>query len=83
MPCPEYETLSQDVVKAMMSEDMARGSSPAQYPYNSDKKRRETIDRASVGVHHAYQRRNQHINECETCKADERKPEQYDQRGHF
>jgi len=83
MPCPEYDKLSDDVNRAMMSEDNARGSSPKQYPHNSEKKRQEAIGNAACGVHQAYGRRNAHISNCEACKADGRKPEQYDSRGHF
>jgi hypothetical protein len=78
-----YNKLSDDVVRAMVSEDMARGSSPKQYPHNSALKRQEAIDTAARGVHQAYWRRNTHISECEACKADGRKQEQYDSRGHF
>lgn len=66
-----------------MSEDMARQSSPKQYPHNSIKKRQEAIDAAARGVHQAYSRRNEHISDCELCVAEGRKPEQYDSRGHF
>lgn len=83
MPCPEYDKLTGDVHRAMASEDRARESSPKQYPYNSDKKRQEAIANAAGGVHQAYGRRNVHISDCEACKADGRKPEQYDSRGHF
>jgi hypothetical protein len=83
MPCPEYEGLTGDIVQAMVSEDMARGSSPKQYPHNSVKKRQEAIDNAARGVHQAYWRRNAHIRGCEACKAEGRKEEQYDSRGHF
>ena len=83
MPCPEYDKFTDEIYKAMRSEDMARGSSPKQYPHNSVRKRQEAIDSAVRGVHQAYWRRNAHISECEACKADGRKPEQYDSRGHF
>ena len=83
MPCSEYDKLDHDRTRAMMSEDMARGSSPKDYPHNSDKKRREAIANAANGVHHAYGRRNAHVNDCEACKADGRKQEQYDSTGHF
>jgi len=83
MPCPEYDKLNDDRYKAMMREDTARGSSPRQYPHNSEKKRQEAIANAAREVHQAYSLRNAHISECEECKADGRKPEQYDSRGHF
>jgi len=83
MHCPEYDKLCDDVARAMVSEDMARGSSPKQYPHNSEKKRQEAIASAARCVHQAYSRRNAHISECEACKADGQKPEQYDSRGHF
>jgi hypothetical protein len=83
MPCPKYDKLTEDIGRAMVSEDRARDSSPKQYPYNSDKRRREAIDNAALGVRQAYGRRNAHISECEACKADGRKPEEYDSRGHF
>jgi hypothetical protein len=83
MACPEYVKLTAEIHKAMMSEDMARASSPRQYPYNSAKKRQEVVDNAARGVHQAYGHRNTHIKECEACRADGRKPEQYDSRGHF
>ena len=83
MPCPEYDKLTETVARAMVSEDMARASSPKQYPYNSVKKQLEAIDNAAHGVHRAYWQRNAHIIECVACKADGRKPEQYDSRGHF
>jgi hypothetical protein len=83
MACAEYDQLMKDRARAMMSEDMARGSSPQQYPHNSLKKRQEAIDNARHGVHQAYGRRDAHINDCVTCKAEGRKPEQYDSRGHF
>lgn len=73
MACGDYDRLSEDVARAMMSEDMARQSSPKQYPYNSTVKRQEAIDRAARGVHQVYGRRNAHIGECETCKADGRR----------
>jgi hypothetical protein len=83
MPCSEYDKLNDERYKAMMREDMARGSSPSQYPHNSDKKRQEAIANAAREVHQAYSQRNAHIRECDACKADGRKPEQYDSRGHF
>jgi len=83
MACPEFDKLSDEVARAMLSEDMARGSSPKQYPHNSDKKRQEAIANAARGVHQAYSRRNAHIDDCSECKADGRKPGQYDSRGHF
>ena len=83
MPCSEYDKFSDEVARAMVSEDMARGSSPKQYPHNSDKKRQEAIDNAARNVHQAYSLRNVHIGGCEKCKADGRKAEQYDSRGHF
>jgi len=83
MPCPEYDKLMDEIYKAMMGEDMARGSSPQKYPHNSVRKRQEAIDNAAHGVHQAYWGRNAHISECEACKADGRKPKQYDSRGHF
>ena len=83
MPCPEYDKLSHGVARAMMSEDVSRGSSPKQYPHDSDKKRREAIADARSGVHHAYGRRNAYSSDCEACKADGRKQEQYDSTGHF
>ncbi len=50
-PCPEYDKLIDDVARAMVSEDMARGSSPKQYAHNSAKKRQEAIENVARGVH--------------------------------
>jgi hypothetical protein len=83
MPCPEYDKLSDDIARAIMHEDRARASSPKQYPHNSDRKRQEAIDNADHAVRGAYSLRNGHISGCEKCKADGRKLEQYDSRGHF
>jgi biotin carboxylase len=83
MPCHVYDKLTDEIYQAMRSEDMARGSSPKQYPHNSDKMRQEAIVNAAQGVHQAYGHRNAHLSECEACKADSRKQEQYDSRGHF
>jgi hypothetical protein len=41
MPCPVYDKLTDEIFQAMRSEDMARGSSPKEYPHNSEKKRQE------------------------------------------
>jgi hypothetical protein len=82
MACPEHDKLRIDIATAMVREDMARQSSPKQYPYNSLKKRQEAIEGARGAVHRAYQRRNSHILTCEACKTDGQQLEQYDSFGH-
>ena len=83
MPCTEHDELRTAIAKAMMREDMARQSSPKQYPYNSTKKRQEAIEETIRGVDRAYAQRNAHIGTCETCKADGQQPEEYNSYGHF
>ena len=75
MPCPTYEELHKAIVGAMVAEDLVRGVESGRRRAIGEKAFLKQSGDAHSRVAQRDWMLNQHINECDACKADKRTPE--------
>jgi hypothetical protein len=82
MPCPEHDALSKELFQAMHAHDRYRDSVTA---HLSAKNRAEGRAREASNLRSKQYTLNSHIEKCDACKAEGRKPNPDDLAGnhHF
>jgi hypothetical protein len=77
MSCPKYEELHQAIIDAMVAEDHVLGMNSGRRRAIGEKAFLEQSKDAHSQVAHRDWFLNEHIKDCDECKADKRAPEDH------